>query len=186
MYFNTDIMVTKIVEKAINEQIRREEHSSRIYLSMASWGQVNGFQGAAEWLYAQADEERMHELKLIHYLNDRGGNAHLAELEKPATKFKSLLDVFQQVLKHEEYISASINEVYAVSIKQNDYSTGNFLQWYITEQIEEESTIRAILDQIKLAGEEKGGLFHMDKELAAQAAKKRASQLAAATANTGA
>jgi len=179
-------MVTKIVEKAINEQIRKEEHSSRIYLSMASWCQVNGFQGAAEWLYAQADEERMHELKLIHYLNGRGGNAHLADLEKPATKFKSLLDVFQQVLKHEEYISASVNEVYAVSIKQNDYSTGNFLQWYIMEQTEEESTVRTILDQIRLAGEEKGGLFHMDKELAAQAAKKRASQLAVATANTGA
>jgi ferritin len=178
-------MVTKIVEKALNEQIKKEEHSSRIYLSMASWAQVNGFQGAAEWLYAQADEERMHELKLIHYLNDRGGNAHLADLEKPATKFKSMMDVFQQVLKHEEYISASINEVYAVSIKQNDYSTGNFLQWYITEQTEEESTVRAVLDQIRLAGEEKGGLFHMDKELATLAAKKRASQLASATTNAG-
>ena len=179
-------MITKIVEKAINEQILKEEHSSRIYISMASWCQVNGFQGAAEWLYAQADEERTHELKLIHYLNDRGGKAHLADLEKPATTFKALLDVFHQVLKHEEYISASINEVYALSIKHNDYSTGNFLQWYITEQIEEESTVRAIIDQIRLTGEEKGGLFHMDKELAALAAKKRISQLAAATANTGA
>ncbi|MGA2822648.1 MAG: ferritin [Bacteroidales bacterium] len=178
-------MITKIIEKAINEQIRKEEDSSRIYLSMASWSQVNGFQGAAEWLYAQSDEERMHELKLIHYLNDRGGTAQLADLEIPTTKFKSLLDVFQQVLKHEEYISASINEIYAISIKQNDYSTGNFLQWYITEQIEEESTAKAVLDQIQLAGEEKGGLFHMDKELAALAAKKRASQLAAATTNAG-
>ena len=177
-------MVTKIVEKAINEQILREEDSSRIYIAMASWCQVNGYQGAAAWLYAQADEERMHELKLIHYLDDRGGAARLSDLEKPANKFKSLHDVFQQVLKHEEFISASINNVYAVSIKQNDFSTSNFLQWYITEQTEEESTVRGILDQIRLAGEDKGGLFMMDKELAALAAKKRASLLAMAAANT--
>jgi ferritin len=178
-------MVTKIVEKAINEQILKEEDSSRIYIAMASWCQVNGYQGAAAWLYAQADEERMHELKLIHYLDDRGGAARLSDLEKPANKFKSLQDVFQQVLKHEEFISASINDVYAVSIKQNDFSTSNFLQWYITEQTEEESTVRGILDQIRLAGEDKGGLFMMDKELSALAAKKRASLLAVAGTNAG-
>lgn len=175
-------MVTKIVEKAINEQILKEEHSSRIYIAMASWCQVNGYQGAAAWLYAQADEERMHELKLIHYLDDRGGTAQLSDLKKPVIRFKTLHDVFEEVLKHEEYISASINDVYAVSIKQNDYSTGNFLQWYITEQIEEESTVRAVLDQIRLAGDDKGGLFMMDKELGALAAKKRTSQTAAASA----
>ena len=179
-------MVTKVVEKAINEQILREEHSSRIYLAMASWSQVNGYQGAASWLYTQADEERIHELKLIHYLDDRGGNAQLSDLKKPVFKFKELLDVFQEVLKHEEYISASINEVYAISLKQNDYSTGNFLQWYITEQIEEESTVRSILDMIRLAGGEKGGLFHIDKELGVLAAKKRASMQAAANADTAA
>jgi ferritin len=179
-----DNMVTKIVEKAINEQIFREEHSSRIYLAMASWCQTSGYQGAASWLYAQADEERIHELKLIHYLDDRGGNAQLSDLKKPVFKFKELIDVFQEVLKHEEYISSSINEVYAISLKQNDYSTGNFLQWYITEQIEEESTVRSILDMIRLAGGEKGGLFHIDKELGALAAKKRASMQAAANAGT--
>ena len=174
-------MVTKIVEKAINEQIMKEEHSSRIYIAMASWCQVNGYQGAASWLYTQADEERMHELKLIHYLDDRGGKAQLSDLKKPVYEFKALVDVFRAVLKHEEFISASINDVYAVSLKQNDYSTGNFLQWYITEQIEEESTVRSILDMISLAGGEKSGLFHIDKELASLAAKKKASMLAAAS-----
>ena len=178
-------MVTKIVEKAINEQILKEEHSSRIYLAMASWCQVNGYQGAAAWLYAQAEEERMHELKLIHYLDDRGGTAQLSDLKKPVYEFKTLAEVFKEVLKHEEFISASINEVYAVSLKANDFSTGNFLQWYITEQIEEESTVRSILDMIGLAGGEKSGLFHIDKELATLAAKKRASLSAAgATAAT--
>ena len=179
-------MITKTVETEINEQIKREEHSSRLYLSMASWCQVNGYQGAADFLYAQTDEERMHQLKFIHYLNDRGGHAVLAELEKPALKFKSLPDIFKQVLTHEEYITASINNLYAVALKEKDFTTGNFLQWFITEQIEEESTARLVLDKIKLAGEEKGGLFLLDKELGTMAVAKRAAQITAATANKGA
>jgi ferritin len=167
-------MITKIVEKSINEQIKREEHSSRIYLSMASWAERNGFPGAANWLYVQTEEERIHMLKLVHYLNGRGGAAVIPALDAPEAKFKSLLDVFQQVLKHEEYISESINNLYAVCTKEKDFTTANYLQWYITEQIEEESTVRSILDQIKLAGTEKGGLFMMDKEFAAMATAKKA------------
>lgn len=102
-------MVSKTIEKALNEQIKREEQSSRIYLAMASWCQVNGYQGAAEFLYAQVEEERMHEGKFIHYLNDRGGHAVLMAVEKPVEKFKSVMNVFQEVLKHEEYITASID-----------------------------------------------------------------------------
>lgn len=168
-------MIAKNVEKAINEQIKREEHSSRIYLSMASWAERNGFPGAADWLYAQTEEERIHMLKLVHYLNDRGGSAVIPALEAPESKFKTLVDLFQQVLKHEEYISASINELYAVCMKEKDYTTGNYLQWYINEQIEEERTVRSILDQIKLAGPEKGGLFLMDKEFSTLAVAKRSS-----------
>ncbi len=167
-------MISKIVEKAINEQIRREEHSSRIYLAMASWAERNGYPGASNWLYVQTEEERIHMLKLVHYLNDRGGSALIPGLDAPAAKFKSLLDVFQQVLKHEEYISASINELYGICTKEKDFSSANYLQWYITEQIEEESTVRSILDQINLAGSDKGGQFMMDKEFAAMAVAKRA------------
>src|SRR5512137_1494332 len=165
-------MITKNVEKAINEQIKREEDSSRIYLSMASWAERNGFPGAANWLYVQTEEERIHMLKLVHYLNDRGGMAVIPALEAPEAKFKSLPDVFQQVLKHEEYISASINDLYAICTKEKDFTSANYLQWYITEQIEEESTVRNILDQLRLAGTDKGGLFMMDKEFATLAAAK--------------
>ena len=179
-------MVTKKVEKALNEQIQKEEHSSRLYLGMASWCQLEGYQGAANFLYTQTDEERMHMLRLVHYLSDRGGTVAYGKMDHLKIEYKTLHDVFDQVLKHEEFISASINDVYAISIKQNDFSTSNFLQWYITEQTEEESTVRGILDQISLAGEDKGGLFMMDKELAALAAKKRASLLAMAAANTAA
>ncbi|MBL7138761.1 MAG: ferritin [Bacteroidales bacterium] len=167
-------MVSKNVEKALNEQIKKEEHSSRIYLAMASWCERNGYPGASDFLYAQTEEERLHMLKLVHYLNDRGGNTIVDKLEAPIAKYKSLLDVFQQVLKHEEYISASINELYAVCVKEGDFTTANYLQWYINEQIEEESTARSIIDQINLAGAEKGGLFMVDKELAALATTKKA------------
>lgn len=178
-------MITKSVEKAINEQIRREEHSSRIYLAMASWAEIAGFPGAAEWLFIQTEEERIHMLRLVHYLNDRGGTSVIPALEAPAGKYKSLQEVFQAVLKHEEYISASINELFAVCNKEKDFSTANYLQWYITEQIEEERTVRQILDQIRLAGSDKGGLYMMDKEFAVMAQAKRASLAALRTA-TGA
>ena len=167
-------MIIKNVEKAINEQIKREEHSSRIYLSMASWAERNGYPGAAKLGESFLDTDRDHMLKLVHYLNDRGGTAVIPALEAPDAPFKSLPDVFQQVLKHEEFISASINDLYAVCTKEKDFTTANYLQWYITEQIEEESTIRSILDQIRLAGDTSGGLFMMDKEFSAMATAKRA------------
>jgi len=172
-------MITKNVEKALNGQIKREEHSSRVYLAMASWAERAGFPGASEWLYAQTEEERLHMLKLVHYLNDRGGKTEISALESPKAIFKSLRDVFQHVLEHEEFISESINELYAICVKEKDFTTANYLQWYINEQIEEESTVRGILDQLNLAGTEKGGLFLMDKELGAKAAAKRAAFAAA-------
>ena len=172
-------MIVKNVEKAINEQIKREEHSSRIYLAMASWAERNGLPGASNWLYVQTEEERIHMLKLVHYLNDRGGEAVIPALEAPAAKYTNLLDVFQHVLEHEEFISASINELYAVCVKEKDYTSANYLQWYITEQVEEESTVRSILDQIRLAGTEQGGLFLMDKEFGTRALAKRAALAAA-------
>lgn len=162
-------MIKKTVESAINEQIRREEFSSRLYLSMAIWCQSNGFPGAADFLYRQSDEERMHQLKFVHYVNDRGGKAALMALDAPKSSFDSLLTVFEQVMEHEHYITASINDLYEVTLNEKDYTTGNFLQWYINEQIEEESTMSTILDKINLVGDDKAGMFHIDKELAAMA-----------------
>lgn len=165
-------MIKENVEKAIVNQIKNEEHSSRLYLAMASWCQVNGYPGAADFLYKQADEERMHQLKFVHYLNDRAGYSTLLALDNPTAQYSSLLDVFEKVMKHEEFITESINQLYEVSLINKDYTTGNFLQWFINEQIEEESTMHGILDKMKLAGNEAGGLFHIDKELAMLAAAK--------------
>lgn len=172
----------KVIEDALNEQVKREEHSSRLYLQMATWCEVNGFPGAAAFLYKQADEERMHQLKIVHYINDREGEALLQSIEAPESKFSSLKDLFEKVLAHEKYITASINEIYGLCLRENDFTTGNFLQWFINEQIEEESTMRSILDKINLAGDQKGGLFHVDKELAAMAAARAAADAGEAAA----
>lgn len=165
-------MISKKVEDAINVQIKNEEHSSRIYMAMASYCETNGYRGAAEFLYKQSDEERMHMLKFIKFLNDRGGYARLNSLDMPHAEFTSLLEVFQHVLKHEEFITSAINQLYEITINEKDYTTGNFLQWYINEQIEEESTAHTILDQIKLVGDDKAGMFHIDKLLSTMAATK--------------
>lgn len=158
-------MIAKIVEEAVIQQIQLEEQSARIYMAMASWCEANGFPGAARFLYTHSDEERMHMTKLIKYLNDKGGFAVLQALEMPDSEFKSLQDMFEKILKHEEYVTASINKLYDLAFTQKDFTTGQFLQWYIQEQIEEESTFKGILDKFKLAGNQTGGLFHIDKEL---------------------
>jgi ferritin len=163
-------MISKNVENAINEQILKEEFSSRLYLQMASWCEVNGFGGAANFLYAQAEEEREHMLKFVHYLNDRGGYSLLKDIEKPSYEFKDITDIFEQVMKHEQYITASINEVYEVTLNEKDYTSGTFLQWFINEQIEEESTMSTIIDKIHMVGNDKAGYFHIDKELESMAA----------------
>jgi ferritin len=159
-------MINKNVEKAINEQIMHEEHSSRIYLAMGSWCSANGYPGAAKFLFRQSDEERIHQLKLLHYLNDRTGYAVLTKLPEPDSKFNSLKEVFEKVLEHEIFITSSINKLYEIALKEKDYNTAAFLQWYINEQVEEESNSRNILDMINLVGKS-GNYFMLDKELAA-------------------
>jgi ferritin len=165
-------MISKKIEEAINRQIKIEEHSSRLYMAMASWCETNGYMGTASFLYKQSDEERIHMLKFIKFLNDRGGYAQLQALDLPNAQYTSILDIFKNSLKHEEFVTGSINDIYAITLDEKDYTTGNFLQWYINEQIEEESTVHHIIDKIHLVGDDKAGMFHIDKELAALAAAK--------------
>ena len=158
-------MINLKLQSAINGQIKKEEYSSRLYLAMAIWCETSGFPGASKFLYEHADEERMHMMKLVHYVNDRGGKAQLMDIEQPTSEFDSLLDVFEKVMEHEKYITESINNLYEVALTEKDYTTSNFLQWYITEQLEEENLFNTILDKIKLVGADKAGMFHIDKEL---------------------
>ena len=158
-------MMSKKIEKALNKQIALEAASSQYYLAMASWAEGEGLGGVADFLYAQSDEERMHMLKLFKYVNERGGAAEVSALEKPTTKFKSVKQVFQILLDHEISVSTEINNLVEVCLKEKDYTTHNFMQWYVSEQIEEEALARTVMDKLKLIGDDKGGLYLFDRDV---------------------
>lgn len=158
-------MFDKKVEKALNNQIKIEAESSQYYLAMASWAETTGLNGTASYLYKQSDEERVHMLKLIKFINDCGGHSIVPALEQPPKNFESLQSIFQKILDHEISVTNSINDVVDICLKIKDYKTHNFMQWYLTEQIEEETTARTNLDKIKLIGNDKGGLYLFDRDL---------------------
>ena len=158
-------MLSKKLEKALNGQIRIEAESSQVYLSMASWAEVKGLEGIARFMYAQSDEERLHMLKLIKFVNERGGHAHISDLKAPKTEFGTFQKMFQELFEHDISVSKSINELVHISLEERDYATHNFLQWYVAEQIEEEALARTILDKINLIGNDKGGLYLFDRDV---------------------
>ena len=139
-------MLKKKVEDICNRQVEREGYSSNLYLAMASWAETNGLAGVAQWLYAQAEEEKMHMLKFIKYINERGGKALIPSFEKPPETYNSVDEMFKKVLKHEQFVTASINEMVELALEEKDYNTHNFLSVFCTEQVEEESSVQAIID----------------------------------------
>ncbi len=155
-------MLSKKVEEMLNAQVEKEGYSSQLYLAMASWAESEGYEGISSWFYAQADEERDHMLRIIRYINERGGNAIVSEIKKPPKSYPGILQVFNDVMEHEQFISASINDIVALCVEEKDYTTHNWLQWFVAEQIEEESSVQAILDKLKLVGESSMYLFDRD------------------------
>ena len=158
-------MLSKSIEKALNEQIRVEAESSQIYLAMACWAEIKGLEGIASFMFAQSDEERDHMLKLVKFINERGGHAHISQLNAPNVTFKSFKDMFQMLFEHEVFVSETINNLVDISLQEKDYATHNFLQWYVAEQIEEEAMARSILDKINLIGDDKGGFYLFDRDI---------------------
>lgn len=158
-------MVSKKIESELNAQIASESDSSQYYLAMASWAETQGFNGVAQFLYKHSNEERTHMLKLVKYVNERGGHAIISALKEPPVKFTSLKAVFESLLNHEVKVSQEINELVEICLKEKDYTTHNFLQWYVAEQIEEEALARLIMDKIKLIGDDKGGLYMFDRDI---------------------
>ena len=132
---------------------------------MASWAEVLGFEGIAQFMYSHSDEERMHMLKLIKYVNERGGHAIVPTLQAPPAEFGSFKQMFEDLYKHEVKVSAHINDLVHVCLQEKDYATHNFSQWFVAEQIEEEALARNILDKINLIGEDKGGLYLFDNDI---------------------
>lgn len=158
-------MLSKNIEKVLNNQIRIEAESSQVYLSMACWAEIQGLEGVARFMYRQSDEERLHMLKLVKYVNERGGHAVVTDLKAPKTTFGTFKQMFEELYQHELFVSNSINELVHSALEEKDYATHNFLQWYVAEQIEEEAQAKTILDKINLIGDDKGGLYLFDRDI---------------------
>lgn len=158
-------MLSAKIEDALNKQVTIEAESSQVYLAMASWAETLGFEGVSQFMYAHSDEEREHMLKLIKFINERGGHAKVSQLSAPPLEFGSFKDMFQTLFDHEVMVSKTINDLVDVSLQEKDYATHNFLQWYVSEQIEEEALARNILDKINLIGDDKGGFYLFDNDI---------------------
>lgn len=153
------------MEDALNQQISLEGYASFLYLSMASWCDKEGLQGCAAFMHRQSDEERQHMLRIFHYISEVDGHALTPAIAQPPHSFESVRKLFEQVYAHEQKVTASINELLSLAYKDNDHTTLNFLQWYVTEQREEEALMRNILDRIKLIGDGPMSLYYIDKEI---------------------
>ena len=158
-------MLTPKVEEVLNNQVRLEGNSSHVYLAMASWASREGLEGVSSFLYQHAEEERGHMLKLIKYINERGGVAVIPALDQPPTSFDTLRHAFEDILEHEIKVTKSINGIVEVCLSEKDYTTQNFIQWYVSEQLEEETLARHILDKLNLIGDDKGRLYLFDRDI---------------------
>ncbi|RAJ08425.1 ferritin [Chitinophaga skermanii] len=159
-------MLSQTIQAALNTQVKMEATSSQAYLAMASWADIQpGLTGITNFFYQQSEEERVHELKLIKYINERGGFAVVPPLEQPIITYQSVKRVFEEFLRHEMQVSSSINDLVHLALQEKDYATHNFLQWYVSEQIEEENLARTLNDKLELIGEDKGGLYLFDRDI---------------------
>lgn len=158
-------MISKKMVKEINEQIRNELYSGHLYLAMAAYCASKNFDGFANFFIVQEKEERFHAMKFFHYLNERDADVEIYGLDEPKADFKSLADVFEKAWKHEQKVTGMINKLMDLAIKEKDYATQSFLNWYIDEQVEEEASMLGILEKIKLLGEKGPGIIMLDREL---------------------
>lgn len=161
-------MKSKKLLKALNDQIQLEFSSAYSYLSMAAYFESQNLSGFAHWMIMQYQEETAHAMKLFSYVHDRGGQVTLQAIAQPDARFKSPLDVFEKVLDHEREVSDSINALYELAGKENDYPTVVMLQWFITEQVEEEKTAQDVLEQVRVIGNHGVSLLMLDRHLGAR------------------
>lgn len=158
-------MLDKKLITKLNKQVELEMYSSNLYLSMSAWCSSKGLNGTANFFKKHATEELQHAYKLFDYINETGAVAIVESIEKPPGAFKNLKDVFQKTAEHEKFITKSIFDLCTLSMDLKDYSTFNFLQWYASEQHEEEKLFKDILDKIEIIGMDGRGLFHIDREV---------------------
>ncbi len=159
-------MLSKKMEKALNGQINAELYSSYLYLSMSSYFQSVNLPGFANWMRIQAQEELVHAMKFYDYVNERSGRVVLDSVEGPPSKWPSPLAAFEHVSQHEKKVTGLINNLVNLAIKERDHATNIFLQWFVTEQVEEEASANDVVQKLKLMGDASNGLFMIDRELA--------------------
>lgn len=159
-------MLSKKIINALNEQLNLEFFSSNLYLQMSAWCEKKGFPGAAQFLLAHADEEMQHMRRLFTYLTETGALAVIGKIEAPQSSFDSLKEIFELTYKHEKLVTSKINELVDLTFQEKDFSSFNFLQWYVAEQHEEEKLFSGILDKFNLVGTDGRGLYHIDGDLA--------------------
>jgi len=158
-------MIHKSIEDALNTQINLEQYSAQLYVAMSAHCEGKSFRGFGHWLRVQAQEETAHAMKLVTFVLDRGGQLELKALPSPPKDFGSIIQVFEKILEHEKSISTSINALFELSRQQKDYASEITLQWYVTEQVEEEANVGRILEQLRAVGEKGGGIWYLDSKM---------------------
>ncbi len=159
-------MLGKKMQDLMNNQIQAEFYSAQLYLSMSAYSQAENYKGFAHWLKVQYEEETSHGMKFLNYIQERGGEVELKAIEAPPVKFGTMLKLFEEVLAHEKKVTALINNLYELALKEKDYASQIFLQWFINEQVEEEANASEIVAQLKMIGDKSvGGLFQLDHAL---------------------
>lgn len=161
-------MLSRKMQEAINAQINAELYSAYLYLSMAAWAETQNLPGIANWMRVQFEEEQFHALKFFDYMYERGGNVVLKAIDEPPAHFESPLALFEETLAHEQKVTGLIHGLYALAVEEKDYAAQSFLQWYIDEQVEEEASATAIIEQLKMTGDSKMGLLMLNRELGAR------------------
>ncbi len=158
-------MLSAKMEEVLNKQVNAELYSAYLYLSMSAYFSEINLNGFAHWMRLQAQEELSHALKIYDYVNERGGRPFLDAIDAPPKSWDSPSHVFENVLNHEQKVTAMINSLVDQAIKEKDHATNNFLQWFVSEQVEEEASANEVLQKVKMAGDQGGGLFMLDQEL---------------------
>jgi ferritin len=158
-------MLGKEIQDAMNEQMKSEFYAAYQYLSMAAYCESENLPGFAHWMRTQAQEETLHAMKFYDFILDRNGRVVLQAVEEPVVEFGSPLEVFERALEHEQRVTAMINDLYGLAVRENDYASQTFLQWFVTEQVEEEKNAGDVVETLKMIGDRSEALFLLDREL---------------------
>ncbi len=161
-------MLSEKMTDALNNQLNKEIYSAYLYMSMSAYSSYSGLKGFANWFMVQYQEEMAHAMKIYDYIDSQGQQVKLISINQPPTEFESPQDMFEKTLKHEQFVTKSINDLVDLAILEKDHATNIFLQWFVTEQIEEEGNDNEIISRLRIVGEDGNGLLMVDKELSAR------------------